>query len=135
MLAGVIRFQELKQPTSSGDIYKGELVSPPVPEKFGGQVGKPTLTETADEYRATIPLSGSWKGLPLHALVVVNWVESEGAFYLVFDARREQVLKVVNEAGFQAPASGFRHLDEDPLGISIGVETLGARAALYCAQG
>jgi hypothetical protein len=135
IVAGVIRFDELEQPTASNEVYVGRLTQPPVPARYREQVGKPTLAIEGAEYRATLPMSGTWRGLPLRALVVLNRTESEGAFHLVFDATRDQVLKAANEAGFQIPASGSRHWDGDVLGVSIGVQTVDGKGVLYCAEG
>ncbi len=93
LLNGTIRWR------AEGNTYKGEIASPPIPTKFTSQVGTPELTITGNEYRATLPLKGTWQGLPLHSLVIVNFVESESAFYLVFDASREKVLDAANRSG------------------------------------
>jgi hypothetical protein len=129
LLEGLIRWQP------AGDTYKGELASPPVPAGFRNQIGTAQLVVTGDEYRATLPLRGTWHGLPLRSLVLTHWVESEGGFYLVFDASREQVLDVANKAGFRIPPSGSEYRDGDVMGINVGVDTYDGLGALYCIAG
>src|SRR5690606_25632933 len=121
LLGGVIRWEELTEPTAR-DVYKGTLTSPPVPAAFRDQLGAPTLRVEGDAYRVTVPLEGTWRGLPLRALVVVERVESEGGFYLQFDATPEQVRAAANEAGFRIPLSGREYRDEEVLGVHVGVE-------------
>lgn len=129
LLNSVIRWRR------SGDTYRGRLALPPIPAKFRQQVGTPKLTVKDDEYRATVPLTGTWQRLPLHSLVIVQWVESEGGFYLVFDATSEQVEEAANVAGFQIPKSGSEYRDRDALGVNVGVEAFEGRTALYCIDG
>lgn len=129
VLGGIIRWQQ------SGETYKGILASPPVPAAFGQQVGTPTLAVEGSEYRATLPLHGTWQGLPLHSLIVVHWVESEGGFYLVFDATPEQVRDAANRAGFRLPTSGSEYRDEGVIGVNVGVESYEQKSALHCISG
>jgi hypothetical protein len=135
LLNGVIRWEQLGESTPSNDIYKGILTSPPIPAKFRKQVGTPHLVVEGDEYRATVPLNGTWQGLPLHSLVVVQWVESETGFYLVFNATRDHVLDAANKAGFRIPASGTDYRDREVLGVHVGVDSIDGRGALYCVKG
>ena len=135
LLKGVIRWEELSELTPANDIYKGTLASPPIPAKFRKQLGKPHLVVEGNEYRATVPLSGSWQGLALHSLVVVQWVESESGFQLIFDATRDQVLDAANKAGFRIPASGSEYRDGEVLGVNVGVATVDGRGALFCFGG
>lgn len=129
LLDGVIQWQE------AGDTYKGTLAAPPVPEAFRKQVGKPKLTVEGNKYRVTVPLRGSWQGLPLRSLLVVHWVESESGFYLVFEATREQVRSAANKAGFRIPVAGSEDRDEGVIGLNVGVDTYAGRGALYCVTG
>jgi hypothetical protein len=129
LLDGVIHWQE------ADDTYKGTLAAPPVPAAFRKQVGKPKLTIEGNEYRATVPVRGSWQGLPLWSLVVVQWVESEGGCYLVFDATREQVRSAANKAGFRIPEAGSEYRDEGVIGMTVGVDTYHGRGTLYCVAG
>lgn len=129
LMDGLIRWE------SAGDSYKGELVSPPVPAGFRNQVGTAQLTVTGNEYRATLPLRGTWRGLPLRSLVLIQWVESEDGFYLVFDASREQVLDAANKAGFRIPPSGSEYRDGEAIGVNVGVDTYDGLGALYCIDG
>jgi hypothetical protein len=129
LLGGVVRWE------AAGNTYEGMLAEPPVPAAFRKHIGKPKLTIKGNEYRATVPVRGSWQGLPLRSLVVVEWVESETGFYLVFDATREQVRDAANRAGFRIPQAGSEYRDEDVVGTHVGVENYGGRAALYCVAG
>lgn len=130
LLDGVIQWQE------AGDTYKGTLAAtPPVPAAFQKQVGKPKLTIKGNEYRATVPVRGSWQGLPLRSLVIVQWVESESGFYLVFNATREQVWSAANKAGFRIPMTGSDYRNEGAIGMKVGVKTYDGRGALYCVAG
>jgi len=129
LLSGVISWERI------GDSYKGKLASPQVPARYRNTLGKPQLSVIGSEYRATLPMYGTWRGLPLSSLIVVEWVESESGFYLVFDATREQVLEAANKAGFRIPHSGSEYRDGDPIGVNVGVSNLGGRGALYCIDG
>ncbi len=129
LLSGAIRWEQI------GDSYKGKLASPVVPAKYRNQVGKPQLSVIGSEYRATLPLHGTWRGLPLSSLIVIEWVESETGFYLVFDATRKQVLDVANKAGFQIPKSGSEYRDGEVIGVNVGVTSVRGKGALYCIDG
>lgn len=129
LLGGVIRWEK----TVNG--YTGKLASPAVPAAFRNQVGKPQLSVTGSEYRATLPIQGTWRGLPLHSLIVIQWVQSESGFYLVFDATREQVFEAANKEGFRIPQSGREYRDGDPIGVNVGVSEYEGRGALYCIDG
>lgn len=129
LLGGLIRWERV------GDSYRGILASPKVPAKYRNQVGKPELSVTGSEYRATLPMHGTWRGLPLRSLIVIEWVESESGFYLVFDATRKQVLDVANKAGFQLPKSGSEYRDGEVIGVNVGVTSVKGKGALYCIDG
>lgn len=135
LLGGVIRWEELKLPDRLNDIYEGSVAPPPVPEAYRDRVGTPILRIEGDDYRVTLPLDGSWRGLALHSLVVFQRPESEGGFYLLFDAPREEVLKAANEAGFRLPPSGSASREGEVMDVHVGVDTYDGRAALYCAEG
>jgi hypothetical protein len=119
----------------SGDTYRAIVGSPQVPIIFRNQVGKPNLAVKGKEYRVTVPLKGTWQHLPLRALVKIDWVESEGGFYLVFDATIEEVITAANLAGFRIPASHNEYRDAEVLGVNVGVEAFEGRSALYCIAG
>jgi hypothetical protein len=129
LLGGVIAWEE------SGDTYVGTLASPPAPPEFGDQLGRPELVIEGTEYRASVPLFGEWRGLVLHSLVIVAWVESEGGFYVVFDAAPEQVQEAANRAGFDIPVSGSEYRDLGAIGVTVGVGEYNDLAALYCILG
>jgi hypothetical protein len=129
LLSSVIRWEQI------GDSYKGKSASPVVPARYRNQVGNPSLSVIGSEYRATLPMHGTWRGLPVRSLIVIEWVESESGFYLVFDATRKQVLDVANKAGFQIPKSGSEYRDGDVIGVNVGVTSVNGKAALYCIDG
>lgn len=129
LLSGIIRWDEV------GETFKGMLVTPTVPAAFRTQVGDASLTVDGNEYRATVPLRGTWHGLPLRSVVVVQRAESEGGFYLVFDASPEDVRNAANKAGFQIPESGSEYRDEDVVGVIVGVDKYEGTGALYCIGG
>ena len=129
LLDGIIQWQ------ANGETYSGTLAAPSVPAAFREQVGQPELAIEGNEYRATLPLQGTWQGLPLHSVVVVQWVESESGFYLVFDATPEQVQAAANKAGFRIPPSGSEYRDEGAIGVNVGVKAYDGRTALYCVDG
>ena len=129
MLSGAIRWE------NDGQIYKGEINTPPVPVSFRDQVGSPTLVINGNEYQATIPLRGTWQGLSLRSLVVLEWIESENGFYLVFDAPPETVRHAANKAGFQIPPSGSEYRDDEIIGVTVGVTEFQGSGALYCING
>lgn len=113
----------------------GLLRVPPVPARFREHVGTPRLAVDGNEYRATLPLSGTWQGLPLRSVVLIAWVESESGFALVFDATAEQLLEAANRAGLRIPASGSEYRDGEVLGVNVGVERHGRGAALFRVAG
>lgn len=129
LLSGIISWEDDRQ------AYKGEINRPPVPVPFREQVGSPTLAVDGDEYQATVPLRGTWRGLPLRSLIVVEWVESENGFYLIFDAPPEAVRHAANEAGFQIPQSGSEYRDDEIMGVTVGVSEYQGSGALYCIDG
>lgn len=130
LLKGVIRWR------ATGDTYKGEVASSPrVPVRFREQIGTPKLGVIGNEYRAILPIWGTWQGLALRSLVLIHWVESESGFYLVFDASRAQVLDAANKAGFRIPPSGSEYRDEGAIGVHVGVEDYDGHGALYCIDG
>jgi hypothetical protein len=130
-LTSIVEFEEF------GETYRPILASPRIPAGYQMQVGAPDLSVRPTEYRATLPLRGSWQGLPLRSLVVIGWIESESGFYLVFESTRDEVLEAANRAGFAVPASGADYrLDEDAvLGVNVGVEDYEGGGALYCIDG
>jgi hypothetical protein len=130
LLDSVLRWEEF------GDSYKGRLAPPRVPAAFRRQVGKPTLSVSGNKYVATIPLRGTWQGLPLQSLVVIQWVESEDLFYLVFDASPEGVLAAANRAGLSIPPSGETiRDDEGVLSTYMGVRPYDGGVVIYCGLG
>lgn len=129
LVGGVVRWEE------DGESYKGTPTTPSIPLVFQDHVGTPSLTVEGDEYTTTVPLRGTWQGLPVRSLVVVQWVESEGGFYLLFDAPVEAVRDAANKAGFRIPASGSEYRDEGVASVTVGVEARDGRGALYCIDG
>lgn len=120
------------------DGYRPILQSPVVPEYFQAQTGEPKLKVDGRNYRVTLPMRGTWRGLPVRALVILGIVESEQGFELVFDATHAQVLQAANEAGFRIPDSGSEYRDDvnGVMGMNVAViETGGGRVALSCFPG
>lgn len=97
--------------------------------------GTPTLTLEGREYRATLPLRGAWQGLPIRAVSVAGWVESEQGFELLFDAEPTQVLETLNRLGFAIPPTGSVYRDAEVLGVNLGVSAHEGGAKLYCLPG
>ena len=62
-------------------------------------------------------------------------LESEGGFYLIFDAHRFRVLEAANGAGFSLPASGLARHDADVIGVTIQVAEYGDGTSLSCFKG
>lgn len=130
LVTRLVRFEE------RGETYAPVVMPQTVPDVLKAHVGEPRLDVDGEDYRVTAPLAGSWQGLPLRAVEISGRVESEQGFALLFDAPREQVLAAANRAGFQLPQSGERYLDEDVLGLSIGVAARENGAVeLYCMPG
>ena len=129
LLQGMIVFDE------AGETYVPVLREPPVQSTFKDQVGVPDLSFDGHEYRATLPLRGTWHGLPLRSIVVVGWIESEQGFELLFKADPELVLTTANRVGFGIPSSGSEYRDDDVLGLNVGVEKRDGGAALFCIPG
>jgi hypothetical protein len=129
LLDSLLRFEE------AGESYRPVLTRPVVPSSWQPLIGEPTLTIEGSEYVATLPVRGEWRGLPLRAVRITGWIESEQGFTLVFESPPEQVLRAANAAGFGLPDSGARYVDGEVMGVSIGVEREAGGAALYCVPG
>lgn len=119
-----------------GGVSVVTLAKRPVPQALVGRVGEPRLEFDGREYSATVPLDGTWQGLPLRALVITGWIESEEGFSLIFEASRVEVISAANRVGFRLPPSGRVHLDDDVMGMSIGVaDHPGGGTELSCMPG
>jgi hypothetical protein len=116
----------------AGEGYIPVLKTPLVPAEFRDLVGTPELKIDGREYRATLPLRGTWQGLPLRSVAVVGWIESEQGFELSFNADRAQVLATVNRLGFGIPPSGSEYREDDPLGLYVGVSEHEGVSTLLC---
>lgn len=123
------------QHVEAGESYRPTVAKPVVPKAFERQIGEPQLAIDGSEYRATLPLTGTWRGLPLRSLVIFGWIESEQGFRLVFDATPAQVLQTVNRAGFNIPASGRVYREGDVMGMNVSVEGRDGGGALSCVPG
>jgi len=130
-----ILLDSLVEHERAGPSYVPVLHAPVIPADFQTQIGAPRLVIDGSEYRATLPLTGTWRGLPLRALVIVGWIESEQGFSLVFDATPAQVLQAANEAGFAIPASGDAYREGEVMGMNVGVERYEGGSALFCIPG
>jgi len=119
-----------------GESYIPVLAPQAVPPGLEPYVGVTSLSVEGDDYRTSVPLVGSWEGLPLHAVEITGRIESEQGFALVFKAPRKHVLDAANRAGFRLPESGVRYLDDDVLGMNIGVtDREDGFVELYCMPG
>ncbi len=129
LLRGLLRWE------ADGESYKGTLTIPPVPRAFRKQVQNPSLAVEGNRYLVTVPLKGTWQGLPLRSLLVVQWVESEGGLFLLFDAPVEAVRNAANRAGFRIPLTDSEYRDEGVMGVTVGIEDHDGTGALYCVDG
>ena len=118
-----------------GESYTPVPRPPLVPAALRDQFGTPELTIGGSQYRATLPVRGTWQGLPLRSVAVVGWIESEQGFELLFDASRAEVLATVNRLGFGIPPSGSDYREDDVLGLHVGVSEHEGGSTLYCIPG
>ena len=117
------------------DGYTPVLKTPLVPAELRDLVGTPEMKIDGGEYRATLPLRGTWQGLPLRSVAVVGWIESEQGFELSFDADRVQVLTTVNRLGLGIPPSGSEYREGDVMGLNVGVSDHEGGSTLHCIPG
>lgn len=129
LLKGLLGHEE------AGESYTPVLKTPVVPAELRDQIGTPELKIEGTEYRATLPLRGTWQGLPLRSVAVVGWIESEQGFELSFDADRAQVLATVNRLGFGIPPSGSEYREGDVLGLNVAVTEHEGGSTLHCIPG
>lgn len=129
LLESLLVFEE------AGGGYRPVLARPVIPSDVRHLVGEPTLTVEGSEYVANLPVRGEWRGLPLRAVRITGWIESEQGFALAFDATPEQVVRAANAAGLSLPDSGVRYVDGEVVGVIIGVEREARGASLYCVPG
>lgn len=122
---------------SRGDNYSFTLGKLKVPAAYRDQVGNPSMHRDKEVYEAHIPLSGTWHGLPVRELTVYARPESEGGFWITFDADQSDVLKVANAAGFGLGAKGHKYADDpnDLIGATISVFSDEGHGTLSCAYG
>lgn len=116
----------------AGESYTPVLRTPLVPAEFRHLVGTPQLKIEGNEYQATLPLRGTWQGLPLRSVMIIGWIESETGFELSFDADPTQVLATVNRLGFDIPSSGSVYRDDEVLGLYVVVSEYEGGATLSC---
>ncbi|PZU46742.1 MAG: hypothetical protein DI568_11440 [Sphingomonas sp.] len=107
----------------------------PVSPRFRKRIGQPQLGRRDNEYWVTIPLFGSWRGIPVVSLTRRGWMDSEHGFTLTFDGSKEQVLATLNEVGFQLPPSGEVVRDGGELRSFISVSSEAGKTALHCYVG
>ena len=119
----------------TGEGYIPVLKTPLVPAEFRDLVGTPELKIEGREYRATLPLRGTWQDLPLRSVAVVGWIESEQGFELSFDADRATVLATVNRLGLGIPPSGSEYREGEVMGLNVGVSEHEGGSTLYCIPG
>lgn len=135
LLRTLVRWDEVTDGSPGGETYRPRLMPLQVPGRYRGQFGAPRLFRAGDEYRVTIPVRGTWRGLPLRSLVLVNWPESEGGFELVFDAPPDDLRRAANAAGFRIPAAGRAYRDSGVMGVTVGIGPSGKGSALSCYEG
>lgn len=128
LLGGLLTFE-------GGAAGRPGLGRPAVPEAYRAAIGEPTLSVDGREYRVSLPVRGDWRGLPLRAVQINGWLESERGLALLFDATPEQVLRAANAAGFALPDTGSVYREGEVMGMSIGVERHPDGAILYCMPG
>ena len=132
LLESALVFDELPEPDNANDILRGRLGELAVPAEFRSRFGKPKLKVNQGTYTAEIPVEGIWHGAQLNTLIVIQTIESEGGFYLVFDDSRQRVMEAAKEAGFALPESGTAYRDADVMGVTIQVGEYAGKSALSC---
>ena len=107
--------------------------TPRVPPRFASQVGEPALSEGSyGEQIVTLPLKGTWRGLPVRAIERTAKAETDWLVdAIVFDASRDAVLAAANAAGFGLSASGRRTFG-DELEMTVAVTGDAKTAKLWC---
>jgi len=150
-LDGVIGFEDVRscQPSESFRALLDSFVSPDsLARSYSPKLEPRQLHESVRDaagtlerevdgrgYRVTLPLRGTWQGLPLQSVAVVGWAESEEGFELSFNAPRAQVRATANRLGLEIPESGSVYREGEVLGVNIGIERRGSRSVLYCFPG
>lgn len=132
LLDSALVFDELPAPDAANEIFRGRLGQLDTPEAYRGRFGDPALTVDRSTYTAEIPVGGTWHGARLDRLVVVQTVESEGGFYLVFDEPKQRVVEAANRAGFALPENGTVYRDTEIMGLAIDVGDYDGKTALSC---
>jgi hypothetical protein len=80
-----------------------------VPPEFAGALGKPLLRHEGTRYVATVPVNGTWLGLPLAAIASRGWQGGDGnGLVITVRASRAALLKALTTAGFAPPTTGRR---------------------------
>lgn len=132
LLESALVFEELPEPDDTNEIYRGRIGELAVPAEFRSRFGNPALKMNQSTYAAEIPVNGTWYGARLNLLVVVETIESEGGFYLVFDEPKQRVIQAANQAGLALPSSGTAYRDADAMGLTIEVSEYAGKTALSC---
>ena len=132
LLESALKYEELPEPDSDNEIFEVALGELAIPPEFRRHFGVPTLTQEKRTYTVDIPVRGNWHGVSLSDILIVQTLESEGDFHLIFDAPRSRVLQAANEAGFSLPASGLAKYDADIMGVTIQVAEYGEKTSLSC---
>ena len=135
LLDSALLYEELPEPDSDSEIFEVALGELAIPPQFRRYFGVPTLTQEQRTYTVNIPVRGNWHGVPLSDILIVQTLESEGGFHLIFDAPRSRVLQAANEAGFSLPATGLVKPDSDVMGVTIQVADYDDKAAISCFKG
>ncbi|KSB87911.1 hypothetical protein AS593_02105 [Caulobacter vibrioides] len=134
---------DLKRLTQTLLVFEGEgqdaqarLGLLQAPEAYRSQIGAPVLELRGDAYNAHVPLSGTWRGLKVRDVAVAGLLESEGSWWISFDAPWSQVLREANAAGFGLDREGRRIDEGEVMDLTVAVErdpSGGAR--LRCSYG
>lgn len=95
--------------------------APAVPAAYRLQIGEPDVEMNGDTYRATIPVSGTWRGLKVRQIVVGGWMGYGNRLWVGFDAPFEDVLREVNAAGFRLGQQGRRVDTSGPPGVTMTI--------------
>ena len=135
LLESALTNEELPEPDSENGIFEVALGQLAIPPEFRRYFGAPTLTQEQRAYTVDIPVRGNWHGVPLSDILIVQTLESEGGFHLIFDAPRSRVLQAANEAGFSLPATGLAKHDADVMGVTIQIAEYGDKTSLSCFKG
>jgi len=110
---------------------------PVVPLRYRAAFGKPHLVHQREGTEITLPLNGTWRGLPTIWLRQFAPVGGDTpSFTIRFAAPYGKVRAALNAAHLAIPASGERVNDkDDAYTITIGIHAAGRFTDFYCSWG